>query len=129
MRLAAIAHDRASDHESRSAAERLHDAHQRERRHARGECAPGSTDRIQGEAEVQRRLAAEAIADRSVEELTDGEADEVRGHRGLDAAHAELVLDRREARQVHVDRDGADGSHGRYQQQPAGDAFHAKESG
>jgi hypothetical protein len=122
VRLAAIAHDRAPDYEACGAAESLHDTHQCERGHARGERAAGGTERIECEAEIQWRLATEAIADRSVEKLADCKAYEVRGHRGLDAAHTELALDGRETRQIHVDRDRTDGGHGRHQQQPARDA-------
>ena len=97
-----VARHRAADHRAGSGTQSLQDAQGDEpadrRREGTGEGRDGEED----QSAQQHRPAAEAVAERPVEELADGEAQHVGGERELDAvgAGAERRADRGHHRRV-----------------------------
>ena len=65
----------------------------------------------QRQAEIERRLAAEPVGQRPVDDLADGDREEEAHQAHLHGADIDLELagDGRERRQIHVDREGPDG--------------------
>ena len=65
-------------------------------------------DKEDRDADVERRLAAQPVRERPVDELRDAEGSEKGGQRELRRLRrgAELGRDQRQRRQVHVDREG-----------------------
>ena len=65
----------------------------------------------QPQAEIKRRLAAESVGQRPVDDLADGDREEEAHQAHLHGADIDLELagDGRERRQVHVDGKGPDG--------------------
>src|SRR5271168_4127993 len=65
-------------------------------------------DNVDDEAEVERALASEAVEERAVEDLSQGEADELGGEREVDGCGggAEIGGEVGEGREVHVDGEG-----------------------
>ena len=65
-------------------------------------------DNVDDEAEVERALASEAVEERAVEDLSQGEADEVGGEREVDGCGggAEIGGEVGEGGEVHVDGEG-----------------------
>ncbi len=122
-RIHPVAHGGTRDHHARAAAEALHGAQHGQRPGVGGERAADRRGHVQCQADVERGLAAEAVAGRAVDQLADRQADQEgrerdprRGRRRL-----EVARDGRQARQVHVDRQRADGGQRAQQQKPAGD--------
>src|SRR5262249_14602911 len=76
-----------------------------------GDAAEGG-DGEQAQAGIERRLASEAVEQRAIEELADREPDEITRDRQRDLRRrgAEIACDLRKRRQIHVDRERADGA-------------------
>ena len=86
--------------------------------------ADGGQD-IDGQAEVERALAAEAVEKGTVEDLAEREADEVGGERQRDGRAVGVIGcgDLRERGQVHVDGEGSDDAKGPKQQCDPGEVM------
>ncbi len=100
-----VAHDGPRHHQRRTAAERLEEAEDDELRDVGCEGAAKRRADEDREPDIERRLASQSVGQRTVEGLTERDADEVAGqahlHRGN--GHAKLARDLRERRQIHVD--------------------------
>jgi hypothetical protein len=106
----AVPDHRAHDHHDRGAAERLREAQQHEGVDVLRERATHRRGREDREPDEERRLAAEAVAERPHRELADRHAEEIRRDGLLDARRRgrELRLEHRQRRQVHVERERAE---------------------
>ena len=105
-----IAHHGARQHRSGGHAQRLQAA-QRDQHLDRGREYAAEADRdIERERRKQHRLAADMVGDRPIDDLADGEAEQVAGERQLHLRRrrAEHPADLRQRRQVEVDRHRAD---------------------
>ena len=106
-----IAHHGAGDHDAGTAAQGLHDSREGQRGDVRGEGGEPRGRHVERDAGDQRSPAPEAVGDRPVERLADRQADEEHRQGSLDrpGIGGEMRLDRREGRQIHVDRQGREG--------------------
>ena len=91
-------------HQPRAAAQRLQEAPDHQRFHARCQRAAGGGHAVDHQARVKRRLASETVADRPVECLPDGQPDQERAQRQLHPPDVGMQVggQRGKAGQVHV---------------------------
>ncbi len=107
-----VADHRARDHHHHRGPEALHQPRRHQRADARREGAaegPGEEDR---QPDIERRLAAELVAERAIGQLRDAEGGKEQAERRLHrlGAGAEVGGDMRQRRQIHVDRERPDGA-------------------
>ncbi len=102
-----VAHHGARRHHAGAGAQRLEQSQAGERADRRCQGAAERGDGEQHQTGIERRLAAEAVGQRSEESLPRGEAEEERrqGALGRRSAGGEVVRQRGQRRQVHVDRE------------------------
>jgi hypothetical protein len=106
-----IANDRPGDHHRRAGADALEKAEGDQGLHIRGKAASDAAEDKQAQAEIERRLAAESVGERPIDDLADGDRQEKAHQAHLHGAHIDLQFagDGRERRQVHVDGEGSYG--------------------
>ena len=116
-----VAHHGPSQHRRGAAAEGLEHPQQDQLPRAVGQRAGQAAEQVQGDTGQQHRAPAETVGQGAVEQHADAEADQEAAdaplHLGI--AGAEIGGDRRQARQVHVDRQRAERHQRRQQQQQA----------
>ena len=103
-----VAHHRHRDDARGGVGEALQEAGDEQGVEARGDEAAEGGEGIDGEADEEHGLAAEPVAQGSVEELAEGEADDVARQDELLAVgvgDAELLAHLRQRREHHVDRE------------------------
>jgi len=109
-RIAEVAHHGPRHHHAGAATQRLREAHADQPVHRRCEGAGQRCQGEQGHAHQQRPAPPVAIGQRTVDQLTDGQTDEIRRQRQLDVIDTgtEGLRDQRKCRQVHVDGQGTE---------------------
>ncbi len=122
-RVAQVTHHGTRYHHAGTATERLDETHADQPVHGRRK---GAGQRCQGEerhADQQRPAPPIAIGQRPVDQLTDGQADEIGRQRKLHVIDtgAERLRQQGERRQVHVDRQGTErAERAQYEKNPQG---------
>ena len=106
-----IANDGARNHHGGAGADALQEAERDQGFDIGCKAAADPRKDEQRQAEIERRLAAESVGQRPVDDLADGDREEEAHQAHLHGADIDLELagDGRERRQVHVDGKGPDG--------------------
>ena len=106
-----VAHDGARHHHHGGGADALQRAEGNQPTNRRRERAADRAEPEKRQPEIERRLAADHVGDRAVDDLADAESDEEDHQRHLRRRRrrTEVLGDRRQRRKIHVDREGADG--------------------
>ena len=112
VRLRRVADDGAGEHQPRTSADSLEKARKNERLDVRGEEPGDARDREYGEADQQRRPTAKAIRRRPVDQLADGQAQNVETDRQLQSGGRRVEIPGRSRQRgheyVHADRAAED---------------------
>ena len=121
-RVHAITHRRARDHHTRAAAKALHATQHGQHGGVLGKRAANGSRHIQRQTDIERRFAAKAVTGRAVDQLANRQADQEDGQRDARRRRRGIQVARngRQARQIHIDRQRADGGEHTEQQKPAG---------
>ena len=106
-----VAHDGARNGHAGGSAKALQEAQRHQGVDVGGQRATDAGEREQGQAGVERRLAAHHVGHRAVEQLpqTDGEEERSEGELHRPHLGAQAAPDVGQRGQVHVDGEGADG--------------------
>lgn len=105
MRIILITNDRSRDDHSRAGAEGLGEAEEDEPFDGGHKGAAERRNKIDRDPDVERDLATNPISQGSVENLANGQSDEIGGERELNRRERrfEVPADPREGRKIHVD--------------------------
>ena len=106
-----VAHDGARHHHAGAGAEPLQEAEGDQPFDVGRQRRADAADREQRQADIERRLAADHVGDRADDDLaeTHRQEEDQQAHLHGGGAGAEILADRRQRRQIHVDGEGADG--------------------